>query len=299
MTGMVLTELLSLHFVRSNQKQLHQVRRAVPQPQNCWRTARDLWVLLLSLKARLTLSCRAQLSQWENKSNHNRIPHSPHYTIPALLEAVDTTGLCSCLHHEHHVMHAGNFKLHPVFPWQREGLHQQSPGFNLGHPHLGFSCTAILAGNSKPVMSPVSMVPTAESPQCPLCSNMHPSCVTIALIQLMLLKKKIKQQKPCRAMSILTSGRKVSLSQQDNDQNMRLYNSILSLIAPNTQEWPETPGRGERNLFLINGFINKGKRAAVLNIPLLGLINGWAILQCFVPARHCTVPKHWCLNSWT
>lgn len=153
----------------------------------------------------------------------------------------------------------------------------------------------ILAGNSNPVMSPVTMVPTAEPPLCPLCSNMHPSRVTITLIQLVLLKKKTKTKNPWRAMSILILGSKVSLSQQDNDQNTRLYNSTLSLTAPNTQEWPETLGRGERNLFLINSFINKGKRAAVLNIPLAALIN----MQCFIPARHCPVPKHWCLTSCT
>lgn len=77
-------------------------------------------------------------------------------------------------------------------------------------------------------------------------------------------------------MSILILGSKVSLSQQDNDQNTRLYNSTWSLIAPNTRGWPGTLGRGERNLFLINGFVNKGKRAAVLNTLLAALINGWA-----------------------
>lgn len=90
----------------------------------------------------------AQWGQWENKSNHNRIPHFPHNTIPALPDAVGTTGAWFCLHHEHYVMHAGNFKLHPVFPWQREGLHQRSPGFSLGHPHSGLSCTESLLGTA-------------------------------------------------------------------------------------------------------------------------------------------------------
>lgn len=127
---------------------------------------------------------------------------------------------------------------------------------------------------------------TAEPPLCPLCSNMHPSRVTITLIQLVLLKT---TEKTWRAMSILIWERKVSLSQQDNDQNTKLYNSTLCLIAPNTQEWPETLGRGEKNLFLINGFINKGKRAAVLNIPLAGLLNGWAM--CFIPAKALPCPQ--------
>lgn len=150
-------------------------------------------------------------------------------------------------------------------------------------------------------MSPVTMVPTAEPPLCPLCSTVHPSRVTITLIQLVLLKKnpKSQQKQLWRAMSILISGRKVSLSQQDNDQNTRLYNSTSSLIAPNTRGWPETLGRGETNLFLINGFINKGKRAAVLNIPHCRIDQWLGNMQCFIPARPYPVPKHCCFTSCT
>lgn len=38
-------------------------------------------------------------------------------------------------------------------------------------------------------MSLVTMVPTSEVSMCPLRSNMHPSRMTIILIQLVLLKK--------------------------------------------------------------------------------------------------------------
>lgn len=75
------------------------------------------------------------------------------------------------------------------------GLHQQSTGFSLGHLHFGFSAvhkSLLLIANQ--VMSLVTMVPTAELSMCPLRSSMHPSRMTIILIQLVLVKKKNTQR---------------------------------------------------------------------------------------------------------
>jgi len=113
------------------------------------------------------------------------------------------------------------------------GLHQQSTGFSLGHLHSGFSAAhESLRLTAKRVMSLVTMVPTAEVSVCPLRSNMHPSRMTIILIQLVLLKR-ITHEGP---VSILIYQRKVSLSQQGNEQNMRLYNRTLtpSLVVLHT-----------------------------------------------------------------
>lgn len=79
------------------------------------------------------------------------------------------------------------------------GLHQQSTGFSLGHLHFGFSAvhkSLLLIANQ--VMSLVTMVPTAELSMCPLRSSMHPSRMTIILIQLVLVKKKKYTKGQCQ-----------------------------------------------------------------------------------------------------
>lgn len=235
---MVLTELLSLHFVRSNEKQWHQVGLAVPQPQNC--SGQEGTCEFCSCPSKQgSLSHHAQESQWENKLTTTGFPTLPitpflpfqklwapqHpgfvYTMSTPLCMQATLNSILCFH--------GNGRgcisnppvwaiLTPASAALNPGWEQQSTDVNSNHGAHSWA------------------------PLCPLCSTMHPSRVTITVIQLVLLKKtKPKPHEgPCQYLFL--EGRLVWVNKitiRTPGFTIALWASLLPVQGNDLKPWGE------------------------------------------------------------